>query len=284
MTKAASIVALFLLVSSASQDPSGTPAERLQERTTPEVTNRLQQAIDAAAVVGTYFASPTGVDNDTCSQATPCTAQGAFMRCHMDNPQGDVCNVQLADGDYFDPGINVFYYRFVRFVGNCSNPSSVRLIGLRAGNLIWVQDHSIGIVECMRLEGFVGGVNGIAGRQHVIIDYNNVVFGNMPGGKHIELFEYSIASCVGRVLIAGNAAVHGNVHKSSTLNMFCEVNLNGVFDIDYVVNTSAWSTIEARFAAFTGSYYVRGTACNSDGFVIVYRARQAFPGSNPGNC
>src|SRR5207244_2422896 len=103
-------------------------------------------------------------------QVQPCTPQGAFEVCHQATVPTGVCNVQLADGVYYDPEINIFYYRIVNLIGNCANPSSVMLVGTRRNTtLIWVQDHAIGIFACLRLEGYTGGVNGIAGRQHVII-------------------------------------------------------------------------------------------------------------------
>lgn len=257
-------------------------AERLGGRSTPEATNRLQQAMDAAQTTGTYYAAPNGVDSTSCTQATPCTAQGAFMRCHLDQPQGDVCNIQLADGDYINPGINVFYYRFANFTGNCGNPSSVRLIGTQAVTLAWVQDHAVGIFGCMRFEGFVSGVNGILGRQHVIIDYYSVVFGNMPGGTHVGMNEFSIASCGSSVTIAGNTVVHAGASKLSIINLPCTIVINGVFAIDFFVNTQAWSVVAAQGVVFSGSFNVTGRRCNSD-FAIVYRT-QAFPGSIDGNC
>jgi hypothetical protein len=235
---------------------------------------------------GIYYAAPSGVDNPTCSQAQPCTPRGAFIACSHDTPTADMCQIQLADGEYYDPEINIYYYRAASYLGNCANPSSVRLIGtLRNTTLIWVQDHAIGVFGCMRLEGFTGGVTGIAGRQHVIVDYSNIVFGNMPGGSHVTMNEFSIASCLGQVKIAGDALVHASAFSNSKINLGCEMNLNGVFNIDFFVNTAAWSVINANSARFTGSFFVKSiAACNSDGLALVYRT-QPFPGlPEPGNC
>jgi len=246
---------------------------------------RLQQALDAAQTTGQYFASPSGSDANDCSRAAPCTAQGAFMRCHLDQPQGDACNIKLLDGDYINPGINVFYYRFASFEGNCGNPSSVRLIGTTAGTLFWVQDHSIGIIGCVRFEGFVSGVSAIATRQHVIVDYYNLVFGNMPAGTHVSVSEFSIASCGSTVIIAGNAVVHARVGKLGILNLPCEMNLNGVFNINFFVNTEQMAIITTMgVGRFTGSYFVNGVKCNSDGTSLVHHPGVDFPGSTPGNC
>jgi len=239
-------------------------------------------AVPAAA---TYFAAPNGIDNPTCSPSAPCTAQGAFMRCHLDMPPGGVCNIQLADGDYVDPGINVFYYRLAALTGNCANVGAVRLIGTTPTALIWIQDHSIGIVRCMQLVAFVGGVVGIAGRQHVIIDYDRIVFGNMTAGVQIALSDHSIASCLGPVTIAGNAAMHAIVGAFSKLNLSCDVNINGIFAIDYFINTNSFSIVDASQARFIGNFNVIGTQCNlANAIVSRPRNGQAFPGSVPGNC
>src|SRR5215216_2321990 len=167
-----------------------------------------------------YFASPIGTANHVCSQAQPCTPQAAFEACSEATVPRDVCNIQLADGDYYDPAINVFYYRRADFIGNCNNPSSVRLIGTRQGTaLIWVQDHAIGVFACIRLEGYTGNITGISGRQHVIVDYSRIVFGNMPAGTHVLMNEFSIASCVDVVQIAGDAAIHVGAFKNSAINL-----------------------------------------------------------------
>jgi len=239
----------------------------------------------AVAASGSYFAAPNGVDSGPCSQAQPCTPQGAFMRCRADAPAGDVCNIQLAPGDYIDPGINVFYYRFASFSGDCKDPSAVRLIGTIPGStLAWVQDHAIGIFSCMQLVAHVGGVIGIAGRQHVIVDYGNIIFGNME--KHVSLNEFSIASCVGPVMIAGNAAVHADVNSMSKLNMLaCPFTINGVFSIGYFINAGTWSVVAAQGATFRGDFFITGTQCNSF-YAIVSppQNHQPFPGTTPGNC
>jgi hypothetical protein len=259
---------------------------RVRQGGTPEQILRLQRAIDAAQTVGEYFAAPNGQDVNPCTPAEPCTAQGAFMRCHTEQPQGDVCNIKLADGDYIDPRINGFYYRTFAYEGNCANPSSVRLIGHTSNStLFWVQDHAIGIIGCVRFEGHVAGVSAICGRQHVIIDYHNLVFGNMPGGHHLCLTEFTIASCGGTVIIAGDAVVHGGASDSSKINMGqgCQLRMNGLFNIQFFINTAGWSIINAQGLNITGNFFNNGTRCNSDGLAIV-RHTIEFPGNTPGNC
>lgn len=231
-----------------------------------------------------YYASPSGVDNNACSQAQPCTPEGAYVLCHITEPTGDLCEIQLADGTYLDPGINLYYYRFATLRGNCSNPSSVTLVNTKPGMaLIWVQDHAIAAVKCLRLEGHVGGTSGIVARQHVIVDYDNLIFGNMPGGSHISMNDFSIASCTGPVAIAGNATVHAAASNLSKINLGCEMNINGVFGIDFFVVASRFSIVDASAARFTGSYFVSGIACFQTAG-LVDKAAQAFPGSSPGNC
>jgi hypothetical protein len=233
----------------------------------------------------TYFASPSGPRNSVCSQAEPCTPQWAFVVCHEATVPTGVCNIQLADGDYLDPEINIYYYRFVNIVGNCTNPSLVRLIGTRpATTLIWVQDHAIGVFSCMRLEGYTGSVTGIAGRQHVIVDYARIIFGNMPGGAHVLMTEFSIASCGDVVMIAGNVAVHAAALKNSVINLPCSITTNGQFNVDFFAAAQTFGVIDARGAQFTGSYQVVGVDCfQATGVVFKPVNGQPFLGSAKGN-
>jgi hypothetical protein len=46
------------------------------------------------------------------------------------------CHVQLADGIYLDPEINIFYYRFISVTGNCDSPQAVVLRATKPGILV----------------------------------------------------------------------------------------------------------------------------------------------------
>jgi hypothetical protein len=84
--------------------------------------------------------------------------------------------------------------------------------------------------------------------------------------------DFSIASCSGMVQIAGNAAVHVSAFKNSVVNLPCEMNINGVFNIDYFVNAQSFGIVDANIARFSGSYYVSGVTCNQFAGV-VYKPR-----------
>jgi len=54
-------------------------------------------------------------------------------------------------------------------------------------------------VRCLTLEATAPSA---VGRQHIIADYECVIFGPMPEGVHIGMTEFSIASCIGPVWIS----------------------------------------------------------------------------------
>jgi len=86
------------------------------------------------ACANTFFAAPGATDNGQCTRAAPCTPQGAVLACHAQS--GSVCHVQLADGIYLDPEINIFYYRFISVTGNCDSPQAVVLRATKPGILV----------------------------------------------------------------------------------------------------------------------------------------------------
>jgi hypothetical protein len=235
-----------------------------------------------ASAVGLY-ASPNGIDNPACSIQQPCTPQGAVMVCHAANVPTGVCRIQLADGVYENPRINIVYYRFVHLVGNCSNPAAVVLRTTTPGTLIWVQDHAIAAVGCMSLTG-VPGTIGLAGRQHVIIDYWKIMFGAMLNGLHIALNEYSIASCGEMVWIMGSADVHAGLTSHSRLNLPCEINVNGAAtSFIYFLEAFDFSIINAIGLQLTGSRPL-GAGCYKENAIVKKSPNYDLAFSQPGNC
>lgn len=170
-----------------------------------------------------FYAAPGASDNPTCPINQPCSPQGAVMACQAQ--PFDVCNVYLADGLYLDPGLNVYYHKVIAIIGNCNVPQNVVLRAtIPSSTLVWVQDTSIVRVMCMQLDSApdVTGVIGIGGRQHIINDYETVIFGPLPGGTHVSMAEFSISSCIPPVWIIGGGPLRGSADNLSKLNLGCQ--------------------------------------------------------------
>ena len=52
----------------------------------------------------TFFASPSGGSNGQCTEALPCSPQGAVDAC----PIGSNCTIFLERGLYIDPAVNMY--------------------------------------------------------------------------------------------------------------------------------------------------------------------------------
>jgi hypothetical protein len=225
-----------------------------------------------------HYASPSGDANQVCSEAQPCSPQGAVLACN--HHAYELCKVSFAPGVYLDPEIDIYYYRVVHLTGDCKAPQSVVLRATRQSTLIWVQDHAIGSIHCMTLDA-TATATAIAGRQHVIIDYDTLKFGDMLGGTHIALTDNSIASCAGTIWLTGNAHVHANVTSRSQLNLGCAIDLTNGRAFDYFTIVSDFSLLYAGGMTYSGT--ATGVGCSNQGG-LVRPAGRTFPGSMEGNC
>jgi hypothetical protein len=144
---------------------------------------------------------------------------------------------------------------------------------------------AIGVVTCLALEATAEGATGIAGRQHIIADYDRLIFGPMPGGTHIALNEFSIASCVGPISITGDVRLHALVAEFSKLNMACPMALPQPVKFDYFADASLWSVINANGGSFTGpgATASSGIRCYNYLSVVNYPENSDFPGDS-GRC
>ena len=174
--------------------------------------------------------------------------------------------------------------------------------------LVFIQDHATGTVSCLTLEATAPGVVGISGRQHIIADYERVIFGPMPEGTHIGMTEFSIASCLDTVWITGDAGVHARASAHSKLNLGCHMTLTEPRAFTHLVVAQMFSVVDANGAVFGTAATARAftqvagattfsvvEADRAVGFVatdgacsssnsIVLQPEQGFPGASPGNC
>jgi hypothetical protein len=266
----------------------------------------LTLALGGAAHAGYQFvAAPNGDDNGECTDARPCSPQGAVKTC----PDGQVCSIELKPGLYLDPAVNIYYHRTIILFGNCEDPHAVIFRATKSGTLVWIQDHAIGAVRCLTLEATAPSAVGISGRQHIIADYERVIFGAMPEGVHIRMNEFSIASCIGPVWITGDASVHAAASDHSKLNVGCHMTLSEPRAFTSFVSAAMFSIVDAGQAVFGSAAAARaftqvasaapvpvvaaeqaafgsiatGEGCNSSNSIVL-RPEKGFPGSSPGNC
>jgi hypothetical protein len=151
-------------------------------------------------------------------------------------------------------------------------------------------------------------VVGISGRQHIIADYERVIFGPMPEGTHIGMTEFSIASCLDTVWITGDAGIHAAALAHSKLNLGCHMTLTEPRAFTHFVVAQMFSVVDANRAVFGTAATARAftqvasattfSVVEADGAVgfvatngacsssnsIVLQPEQGFPAASPGNC
>ncbi|MFL4980958.1 MAG: hypothetical protein ACJ8FV_21010 [Xanthobacteraceae bacterium] len=227
----------------------------------------------------TFFASPSGGSNGQCTQALPCSPQGAVEACLI----GSACTIVLQPGIYIDPAVNIYYHRTLYMTGDCGNPYAVVFRATRPNTpLVFVQDHATGRIGCLTMESTTTGTSGLFGRQHSIIDYFSIAFGSMRNGRHVALNEFSIASCGETIWLIAGATVHAGVWNLSKLNLACQINLTNPWIFEYFLVATDWSIVDAYDATFTGpgAGHSAGIRCFNY-LAIVNRPLngQSFPGN-----
>jgi len=232
-----------------------------------------------AAAQAYFSVSPNG-NGSECVSASPCALHTAIAGCYAQAV--NVCDLQLSDGVYPDPGVNIYYYRNIRLTGNCYAPQNVILRAMTPNTtLVWIQDHAIGVVRCLTLDTYVGGTFGIAGRQHIIADWDTIMFRAMPGGAHVALNEFSIGSCLGQNWVLGGGIAHITAANSSKANIGCSIYFGPSVGFSYFVDVSRFSIVDAGLATFSGAP-VGGTICNAQQYAITTAPARGWPG--PSNC
>lgn len=180
-----------------------------------------------------FFASPIAFDNPICSQAQPCTPQGAVMACQ--SQWMPLCAVFLAPGVYIDPGIDVYHYKFIQFFGNinftngtlaCNDSTSV-VLRANTNNTVILrgQDHATVSASCLTMDSAPGvvGVTAISTRNFVIADFMRIIFGALPNGLHVSLTYQSVSYCIVDATVVGGGGLRTWVDGSSELVMACTV-------------------------------------------------------------
>jgi hypothetical protein len=104
------------------------------------------------AVAYTHFfyvaPAPLGSDtNDCLTVSTPCQT---LQRAADLAPLGSLAKVSIAAGTYA-AGANIYYFKLVHFVGDCSNIGAVVINPGAAATAFTGQDHVIGMLACLTI-------------------------------------------------------------------------------------------------------------------------------------
>ena len=172
------------------------------------------EAGGAQVPMDTFYAAPFAVDNEYCNQMQPCSIEGAVMACQASWKY--LCLINVSDGLYMNPRVNIAHYKFVQIYGNCTNPLAVILrTSIPNTATVWVQDHATATLRCMRLDSQDGvtGVMAIAGRQHAIIDYGLISFGGSKAPNGALYLGKAFGIIADHYAISGVTLRKGQLHR-----------------------------------------------------------------------
>src|SRR5262245_17714788 len=189
-----------------------------------KVATFILLAMLAPAKAQQLYVAKFGNDDNTCmSQSAPClTIQGAINKV----PGGSLgVDIDIADGTYNEMP-NIYYHRAIRLRGNCSNLSSVQIIANSLG--ILVQDHAIGILQCLTIAAGTTEATGILSRQYSIVDAVRLRFSGFPLVQNIIVGDSSTLTCAPGpngepVVVTGSSTVFISISRGSRLNLNCPI-------------------------------------------------------------
>jgi hypothetical protein len=206
-----------------------------------------------------YWVENSGNDSNDCvtvlpnvpSQSPCLTIQAAINKI----PSYRRAVINVGPGIYHERLNIVGYMRpFVSISGphdadgtTCINPRQV-VINAGGGQALWIQDHATVVLECLAIDQAAVGVSG---RQHIIADLANIVFGDV--GVPIAMTEFSIASCGNRPLsLTASGSVFAFVEQSR-LNIGCQINIADGVNFSHFFEARSYSRINTTGARFNGN-------------------------------
>ena len=226
----------------------------------------LMVLIGNAPAFAQLFVGKAGSDtNDCTSPAAPClTIQAAVNKV----PGGSLgVDISVGPGSYAE-SVNIFYARAMRIVGNCNDLSAVQI--LTNGTAIWVQDHAIGIIQCLTITATVVGAVGIAARQFPIVDIDRVRFSGFPQGHQIAISESSRLSCLHGpngepVVVTGGSHTFAAAAGGSHLYLNCPISFEGTSNqaFSYFTQCTELSVCKYSELSWTGPS-ITGKQLNCD--------------------
>jgi len=293
--------------------PQGDNSTRIA--TTAFVANLPVGQASTGSVAMFISTSGTNSGNNCQNNLSPCKDPGwALRQCNF----GTRCSVQFANGafslsdgltspgcpnanpDICAPAIDVFYYRVVSFVGDCSNlPSSLNNVTVAATvdnqTLFTAEDHSIMFVSCMTFVN-VGssctiagphqctGVTLVSGRQLAIVDADNLAISNAwPSGTFLNSTEQASVNC-GGLLIFNSVAMQGiaSLQLGAKMSFGCQVTFGASGSwgggSGYAFNANDRSLLDMSAVTFTGTT-PSGNQCLATHNSVINTYASALPGN-----
>jgi hypothetical protein len=195
-----------------------------------------------ALAFNTLYASPSGVSAGSCPISAPCDLSYAISIA-APNDRVDVS----AHGNYSETA-NIINTR-LEIRGDCSNPSAV--VFTNSTVAVWVQDGSIGIVDCLTIATGTG--TGISTRQFTIADFHDVIFG--ANSVDLAAVETSRINCVGPDTIAANTyrAYHVMVYDHSTVELQCPITIGANATTSSFLTAQQMSLVRMDAATVSGN-------------------------------
>lgn len=161
------------------------------------------------------YVAPSG--DDTRGALTPETAVRTIQRAvdialYDIDSAGQPPQIWLANGDYapFQVVADGVGANQVAVHGNPKSPRLVTITGRAAGPIVYAKDKGIVTIDGVILQGAVPGAWGLLAEQLAVIDFRDLVFGDMPGGYHISAVHAGYVNCIGDYSITGGAISHLN--------------------------------------------------------------------------
>jgi len=199
------------------------------------------------------WVAPTGNDTNSClSAAAPCgTIQGAIDKV----PYGTRGIVNLLPGHY-PGGVNIvgYLHNFIGIYGpydsnvQCVDPAQV-VIDAPGAVAFWIQDHASTQFGCLSISA---ASVGFSGRQFSIIDFSDIVFGQV--GVSISATDRTMASCTGGVWVTGSGFYFATAYRSD-LNIGCNIKIAAGVTFVAFFGAFRQSTIETASATFSGNIF-----------------------------
>jgi hypothetical protein len=213
----------------------------------------LLVALNGGPAQAQLYVATTGNNANACtSSAEPClTIQGAIDKV----PGGSLGTlITIAAGTYNETP-NIYYYRAIHLVGNCNDLTAVQITTDGIG--IVVQDHAIGIIECMTISATANGATGIVSRQFSIVDADRLRFSGFPEGNYFSAVEGSTLSCVPGpngepIVLTGSASTFASASDGSHLKVNCPVSFQSSQTYTHFISCTELSVCKATGLAWAG--------------------------------
>ena len=242
--------------------------------------------------VNKFYISNLGSDDNSCIDPnSPCLNISKTYSKILSNYdfQGRPPTIFLADGVYNDFEFNMVEMPIgahaVTIEGNCGGKAygdlrdKVLIKGKPNKTIFWAEDGTTLIINCMKLIGSQS--NGIACRQHVIIDADYLNFGELNLGLAANDF------CI--INVGGNNYISGNMKTFASSNYFSIIRFTGINSIKEKVSIPYFYIAQTKSMIIqaAGSKWINHDKATGISYLVhregsIYADGVTIPGNKPG--